>query len=57
MRPAIWWKRLPIIRHIRYYITMYRINRHYDECAKMGMIAWGAREDYEIASRIWRGEL
>ena len=57
MKPAALWKRLPIIRHVRYYVTMYRINRHYDMWASMGAIPWGAGEDYKIADRIWKGEL
>lgn len=52
-----WWKRLPIIRHIRYWWTMYRINRHYDFWVSMGAIPWGASDDYKEAARIWRGEI
>ncbi len=57
MKPAVWWKRLPIIRHVRYCIVMYQINRHYDQWRAMGAIPWNAHEDYAIADRIWKGEL
>ena len=52
-----WWKRLPIIRHLRYWWTMYQINRHYDYWRSMGAIPWGASDDYKEAVRIWRGEI
>lgn len=57
MEPASWLWRLPIIRHIRYWVTMYRINRHYDEWVAMGAIPWGATDDYKEAARIWHGEI
>lgn len=57
MEKAVWWKRLPIIRRIRYHWTIFQINRHYDRWAAMGAIPWGASEDYETAKRILRGEL
>lgn len=45
-------KKLPVIRHIRYFIVMYRINRHYETWAKMGFVAVHAQSDYEHANRI-----
>lgn len=57
MERAAWYWRLPIIRHVRYFVTMYRINRHYDQWASFGAIPWRASDDYEVANRIWRGEL
>ena len=49
-------KRLPIIRHVRYWLTMIAINRHYDEWAKLGMLPVYADRDYAEAAKIWRGE-
>lgn len=57
MEPAAWPLRLPIIRHVRYWWTMFQINRHYDQWTSMGAIPWGAADDYKIAARIWDGEL
>lgn len=49
-------KRLPVIRHIRYYVTIYKINRHYYICRSMGMIPWYAGDDYAEAQKIWEGK-
>jgi hypothetical protein len=50
-------KRLPIIRHIRYYIERYRVNRHYAFWGTFGMHDGNAKYDYEVLDAIWRGEL
>ena len=57
MTPAAWYLRLPIIRHIRFLIVMYRINRHYEMYRMLGMLPVYADEDYEIVQRIRKGEL
>ena len=57
MEKAAWYWRLPIIRHARYFVTMYRINRHYEIWRMMGAIPWNIDKDYEVADQIWRGEL
>lgn len=57
MEKPTWWKRLPIIRRIRYHVEIYRINRHYDQWASMGFIPWRASEDYETAKLILKDEL
>ena len=43
-------KRLPIIRRIRYFLVMYRINRHYDFWVGiMGRLPLNADRDYAEA--------
>jgi len=49
-------KRLPIIRHIRYFVGMYRVNRHYEMWAAMGCLPVNAESDYAVLDAIWRGE-
>lgn len=50
-------KRLPIIRHIRYWLTIRAINKHYELYRSIGMLPVYADHDYAIADKIWRGEL
>ena len=49
-------KRLPIIRHVRYWLVMRAINNHYARWASLGMLPVHADEDYAEADKIWRGE-
>jgi hypothetical protein len=49
-------KRWPIIRHIRYYIGMYRVNRHYQMWLEFGYFPVNAEHDYAVLDGIWRGE-
>ena len=56
-RPAPLWMRIPIIRHVRYYVAIYRINQHYAFYQQLGMHSGNAKYDYRIADMIWRGEL
>lgn len=49
-------KRWPIIRHIRYFIAMYRVNRHYDYWRQVGYLPVHADQDYAVCDAIWRGE-
>jgi hypothetical protein len=49
-------KRWPIIRHIRYFINVYRVNRHYDEWRKLGFLPVHIARDIEALDEIWRGE-
>jgi len=49
--------RWPVICHIRYWWAIYRINRWYDHWASLGMNAMNARDDYDHALKIWRGEM
>jgi hypothetical protein len=49
-------KRLPIIRHIRYFYLRFQVNRHYDFYAQIGMHAANAKHDYAVLDAIWRGE-
>lgn len=49
-------KRLPIIRHVRYFIAMWRINRRYDFWLSLGTLPVHADRDYAEAAKIWSGE-
>lgn len=57
MRPAPAIFRLWGIRHIRAMILTYRINRHYETWASLGMLPVRADEDWAIVDRIRSGEL
>lgn len=48
-------KRLPIIRHIRYFYLRYRVNQHYDFWAGLGQLPVHAHRDYAVLDRIWQG--
>ena len=50
-------KRLPIIRHIRYFILRYRVNRHYEFYRSLGMHSGNAKHDYATLDEIWNGNL
>lgn len=52
MNPFRW----PLIRHARYFIGMYRVNRHYDAWMSLGYYPVHANSDYEHLDKIWRGE-
>lgn len=49
-------KRLPIIRHIRYFYGLYRVNQHYAFYRRLGMLPVYADQDYAVLDQIWRGE-
>lgn len=53
---AVWWKRLPIVRHARAVTLSFRLARHYSAWEEMGAIAWDADKDYAVRDAIWRGE-
>ncbi len=60
MRPipkASWPFRLPIIRHVRAMIWMYRINKHYDFWLAQGSLPVNSHYDYDIVRRIRAGEI
>jgi hypothetical protein len=48
--------KLPIVRHIRYFIGLYRVNRHYDMWLELGYLPVNAKSDYAVLDAIWRGE-
>lgn len=50
-------ERWPIVRHIRYFILLYRVNRHYDRWANAGFLPVNADRDYAVLDKIWRGEM
>ena len=49
-------KRWPIIRHLRYCLGMYRVNRHYAMWMRLGYLPVHADHDYAVLDAIWRGE-
>lgn len=49
-------KRLPIIRHVRYFYNLYRVNQHYAFWAQFGQLPVYADRDYAVLDQIWRGE-
>lgn len=49
-------KRWPIIRHIRWLILLYRVNRHYAVWLELGYLPVHADQDYAHLERIRRGE-
>ena len=51
INPRYW----PVIRHIRYFVLLYRVNRHYESWMHLGYLP-RADLDYEWLDAIWRGE-
>lgn len=49
-------KRWPLIRHVRYFYLLYRVNQHYDRWLRIGYFAFNARHDYAILDDIWEGK-
>jgi hypothetical protein len=49
-------KRWPIIRHVRYFIWRYRVNRHYALWGTIGYLPVHSGSDYAVLDKIWRGE-
>ena len=49
-------KRWPIIRHVRYLVWRWRVNRHYALWYSLGFYPVHAEQDYAELDRIWRGE-
>lgn len=49
-------KRLPIVRHIRYFHHLRSMKRHYARWAKLGMSPVNIKADYAVLDMIWRGE-
>jgi hypothetical protein len=50
-------KRWPIVRHVRWLVLTYRVNRHYDMWLKLGYLPVHSQHDYDHLDRIWRGEV
>jgi hypothetical protein len=48
--------RLPIIRHLRYFVGLYQVNRHYERWGRLGRLPVHIGKDYEVLDAIWRGE-
>lgn len=49
-------RRLPVIRHLRYFYLLWHINRHYDFWYRLGYFPVHAERDYAVLDQIWRGE-
>lgn len=49
-------KRWPLIRHIRYFIGLYRVNRHYEMWSSLGRLPVHRDQDYAVLDAIWRGD-
>lgn len=50
-------RRLPIIRHVRYFWHKYQVLRHYDAWASLGMHAGNMKYDIAVLDEIWAGRL
>jgi len=50
-------KRLPIIRHIRYFILYHRMEKHYEFWRSLGSLPVYRDHDIEVLNQIWRGEM
>ena len=50
-------KYLPIIRHVRWWLGLTRVNRHYAMWQSLGYLPVNADSDYQVLDMIWRGEL
>jgi hypothetical protein len=48
-------KRWPIIRHIRWLITAYKVERHYAAWLDLGYLPIHRHLDEERLDRIWQG--
>ena len=46
----------PVIRHIRYFVLLYRVNRHYEGWMHLGYLPVHAHLDYDRLDAVWRGE-
>lgn len=55
--PAVWWKRLPIIRHARWLRNSLGMSRHYAFWTSVGRLPVYASYDERCLTAIWRGEL
>ncbi len=49
-------KRWPIIRHVRWLILSYRVERHYQLWRTLGMLPINRKHDDDVLDAIWRGE-
>ena len=52
INPCYW----PVIRHIRYFVLLYRVNRHYEGWMHLGYLPVHAHLDYDRLDAVWRGE-
>jgi len=55
--PAVWWKRLPIIRHARWVRHTLAMRSHYAAWCSLGSLPVNAGYDERCLVAIWRGEL
>ena len=45
----------PIVRHIRYFIMLKRVNQHYEMWSEAGYLPVNADRDYAHLNKIWQG--
>lgn len=50
------WKRLFIIRHLRYFWHRHWVEHHYDVWKQIGYLPVNKQHDYDVLDEIWRGE-
>lgn len=44
-----------IVRHIRYFVGLYRVNCWYDDWYALGYLPVHADRDYAVLDEIWKG--
>lgn len=49
-------KRLPIIRHVRWWIHAYRLSRWIEYCQRAGLWYFAQQEDLDYLQDIWDGK-
>lgn len=49
-------KRWPIIRHVRYFVNVWRFNRACDQWARMTGFCIPQQSDLDYLEAIWKGE-
>jgi hypothetical protein len=49
-------KKLPIIRHIRYFLHLWAMKEHYAFWTRMGMLPVNRDRDYAQLDKIWKGD-
>jgi hypothetical protein len=50
-------KRWPLVRHVRYFVHVYRMNKHYDFWRSLGYLPVNIEHDEKILQDIWDGKL
>lgn len=56
-KPARWYWRLPVVRHIRALVVGQRVERHYRAWERLGRLSVYREYDDRIVREIWKGTL